>query len=186
MKVLLPSQFFYKNCATHLSSRSQFSATHPGCTWRCSKCVASWCFERTLKDWWRTKHTNLLNSDSLVCDFWCTCVFTFKLIHRLASILLLLLLCQNFLCQVGSAAGNPSGSLLGNRSRRPTWIYTGDDSSEEEGFANFLALVQTTKVTSPNQNHVKVHLQHQDQRSSLIHFFGNLLGPRILHTLGKK
>ena len=43
-----------------------------------------------------------------------------------------------------------------------------------------------TKVTSPNQNYVKMHLQHQDQRSSLIHFPGNLLGPRVLHPSGKE
>ena len=101
----------------------------------------------TLKDWWRTNHTNSLNSDSLVCDFSCTCVVTFKPIHHLTSILLSLLLWLNFLRQVGSVNGNPSGSLLENRSKKAyleEWIYTGDDSSDEQGFANFSALVQST------------------------------------------
>ena len=92
----------------------------------------------------RITRTYLKKRDSLVCDFWCTCVVTFTPIHRLASILLLLLLCLNFLCQVGSANGNPSGSLLGNRSRKPIWIFTGDDSSDEQGFSNFPSLVQSS------------------------------------------
>ena len=41
---------------------------------------------------------------------------------------------------------NPSGPV-GNLSKKPfleEWIFTGDDSSDEQGFANFPALVQST------------------------------------------
>ena len=47
-------------------------------------------------------------------------VVTFKPIHHLIS-LLLLLWWLNFLCQVGSVNGNPSGSHLENRSKKPPW-----------------------------------------------------------------
>ena len=53
----------------------------------------------------------------------------------------------NFSCQVGSVKGDPSGSLLENRSKKAyleEWILAGDDSSDEQGLANFLALVQST------------------------------------------
>ena len=43
-----------------------------------------------------------------------------------------------------------------------------------------------TKVTSPNPNYVKMHLQHLDQRGSLMLFPGNLLGPRVPHPFGKE
>ena len=55
---------------------------------------------------------------------------------------------MNFLCQVGCANGNRSGSLLENSFKKSLLggmdIYTGDDSSDEQGFANFPALVQST------------------------------------------
>ena len=59
----------------------------------------------------------------------------------------MLLLWLNFLYQVGSVNGNPPGSLLRNRSKKAyleEWMFSGDDSSDEQGFANFPALVQST------------------------------------------
>ena len=55
-------------------------------------------------------------------------------------------------------------------------------------FRIFLRLcrAQATNATSPKQNYVMMHLQHQDQRGTLMLFPGNLLGSRMLHTLGKK
>ena len=78
--------------------------------------------------------------------FSCTFVVTFKPYHHLTSPLLLLPSWLNF-HQIGSVNGNPSGSLLVNRSKKAyleEWKYTGDDSSDEQGFANFPALVQST------------------------------------------
>ena len=68
------------------------------------------------------------------------------------------------------------------------WIYMGDDSSDEQGMANFprWCRVLVTKITSPNKSYLKKHLQHQDQRGSLMLFRGNLLGPRVLHPSGKE
>ena len=43
-----------------------------------------------------------------------------------------------------------------------------------------------TKVTSPNKNNVNKHLQHLNQRGSLMLFPRNLLGPRVLHPFGKE
>ena len=78
-----------------------------------------------------------------------------------------------------------------SRFGRPTWrngfsqamiLPTNKDSRI------FLRLcrAQATKATSPNQNYVMMHLQHLDQRSSLMLFTGNLLGSRVLHIFGKE
>ena len=47
-------------------------------------------------------------------------------------------------CQVGSANGNRSGSVgeTFQKAYLEEWVYSGDDSSDEQGFAKFLALVQ--------------------------------------------
>ena len=46
---------------------------------------------------------------------------TFKPMPHSASPCLLLSLLVSFLCQAGYVNGNPSGSRLGNRSKKPTW-----------------------------------------------------------------
>ena len=60
-----------------------------------------------LKDWWRTNRTDFVKRDSLVCDFSYTCAVTFKPIHRLQSILLLLLFVVEF-----PMLGLPMATLL--------------------------------------------------------------------------
>ena len=90
---------------------------------------------------------DFFNTDSLVCDLSCTCVVTIKPIHHLTSLLLLLLVWLNFLCQVGSVNGNTSGSLLENRSKKAyleEWIFTGDDSSDEQRVTDFPVLLHST------------------------------------------
>ena len=143
----------------------------------------------TLTDWFRTIHTNLLNSDLLVVTFrtHARCFQANSLGWQAYCCFLWLIP----LCQVGSAIGNHSGSLLVRRARRPTWrkwVYSGDDSSDEQGFAKFLALVQGigNKGYIYNENYVKMHPQHLDQRGRPILFPGNLLGSRVLHLSGKE
>ena len=63
---------------------------------------------------------------------------------------LLLPLLLNFLCQAGYVNGNPSGSLLENRSKNAyleEWIFTGDDSSDEQRVTNFPVLLHSTGNT---------------------------------------
>ena len=52
---------------THFLSvpHAQFSTISSGYAWARSKCVTSWCVECTFQDWWRTIHTNILNTDLL-------------------------------------------------------------------------------------------------------------------------
>ena len=94
-------------------------------------------------------------------------------------------------CQVGSANGNPSGSPLANRFRRPTWrngytwVMILPESSAWRIFL-LLCRVLFTKIIPPNKSYLKKHLQHQDQRGSLTLLHGNLMGPRVLHHSGKE
>ena len=122
----------------------------------------------TVTRWFVTfgAHAWLLSSQFTVWQAFCCCCF----------------LCQNFLYQVGSADGNPSGSLLENRSRRPTWRIGCTQVMilpKKKVLRISLRLCRSlaTKVTSPNQNYVMMHLQHLDQRRSLMLFPGNLLAP---------
>ena len=74
-------------------------------------------FQCTLHDWLRTNHTNFLKHRLVGLWFFrCTYVVTFKPITQLTNPRLLLPLLLNFLCQAGYVNGNPSGSLLENRS----------------------------------------------------------------------
>ena len=107
----------------------------------------------------------LSNTDSLVCDFSCTFVVTFKPIHHLLL---------NFQCQVGSVKGNPSGSLLVYRSNKAylkEWIIP----------TNKDLRTLATQIT-----YVMMIVQHPDQRGSPILFPVNLLGSRIRPTFGKE
>ena len=86
---------------------------------------------------------------------------------------------------------NPSGSLLVSRFRRPTWrnVFTWVmilPTNKVWRIILRLCRVPVTKVTSPNQCYLKKHLQHLDQRSSLMLFPWNLLGPRALFPSGKE
>ena len=67
-------------------------------------------------------------------------------------------------------------------------IPMGDDSSGEQCMANIPRWyrVLVTKIKPPNKSYLKKHLQHQDQRGSLMLLPGNLLGPRVLHPSGKE
>ena len=68
---------------------------------------------------------------------------------HLTSPCLLLSLLLSFLCQAGYVNGNPSGSQFGNRSKKPTWrwIFTGDDSPDEQRVTDFLVLLHSTGNT---------------------------------------
>ena len=100
--------------------------------------------------WLRTNHTNLLDTDWLICDFSCTYVVTFRPIPHLTRPRLLPPLLLNFLCQAGYVNGNPSGSLLANGSKKAyleKWIFTGDSSSDEQRVTNFPVLLHSTDHT---------------------------------------
>ena len=78
-----------------------------------------------------------------------------------------------------------------SRFRRPTWRngYTQAmilPTNKDLRIFLRLCRAQATKATSPKQNYVMMHLQHPDQRSNLMLFLGNLLGPRVLHAFGKE
>ena len=63
---------------------------------------------------------------------------------------LLLPLLLSFLCQAGYVNGNPSGSRLENRSKKPSWrsgVFIGDDSSDEPRVTDFLVLIHSTGNT---------------------------------------
>ena len=127
---------------TH-SSRPQKS----GYAWRRSKCVTSWCVECPLKVWLRTNHTNLLNTDSLVCDFSCTYVVPFKPIHHFTSPSVVAAFVVEFPMSGCVCQWKPFWIPVGESFKKAyleEWIYAGDDSSDEQGFANFPALVQST------------------------------------------
>ena len=95
------------------------------------------------------------------------------------------------LCQVGSASGNHFGSLLANRFRRPTWrngytwVMILPVSSAWRIFLRWYRVL-VTKIIPPNKSYLKKHLQHQDQRGSLMLLPGTLFGSLVLHPSGKE
>ena len=149
--------------------------------------VTSWCFQCTLQDWLRTNHTTLLNTDSLVCDCFVRVCDYFQANPPFDQSSFVAAFVVEFpKCQVGYVNGNPSGSLLGNRSKKPTWrngflrattLPTNKDL--RISLCSYTALA--TQITD-----VMMILQHPDQRGSPILFPGNLLGPRIRPTFGKE
>ena len=74
----------------------------------------------TLTDWWRAIRTYSLRKDS-ICDFSCTCAVAYQPFYRSTSIQL----CVSF-----------------HRAYLKEWVYSGDDPSDEQGFAKFPELVQ--------------------------------------------
>ena len=133
---------FFTHCATNLLSHSKFLITLSGYAWRRSKITTSWCCGCTLHDWWRTIRTNLLNSDSLVVtfrtharllssQFSCWQAYCFCVPDSLMS---------GWVCQ-SKPFWIPVGETF-QKAYLEEWVYAGDDSSDKQGFAKFLALVQ--------------------------------------------
>ena len=111
---------------------------------------------------------------------------TFKPIPHLTSPRLLLPLLLSVLYQAGYVNGSPSGSWLGNRSKKAyleEWIFTGDDSSDEQGFSKLPVLLQSTGTKG---SYVMIILQHPDHRDSPILFPVNLVGPKVRLTFWER
>ena len=88
---------------------------------------------------------------------------TVKPIHHLTSILLLPLFVVEFPLSGWICGWKPFWIHVGESFQKAyleEWIYTSDDSSDEQGLANFPALVQSPSKKSyiPTQNFVVMHL----------------------------
>ena len=180
---------FLTHCVTYLLSLSQFLIKWSGYAWMHSQITSSWCSG--------CYPHGLVGNDSRVLPEKSRCVVTcrtnarcFQVNSCLAGILFVIV--TDFLpCQVGSATGNHFGSLLASRFRRPTWrngypwVMILPDSSAWRIFPRWYRVL-VTKIKPPNKSYPKKHLQHQDQRGSLMLPPGNLLSPRVLHSSGKE
>ena len=99
-----------------------------------------------LKDWWRANHTNLLDTDSLVCDFSCTCERGYFQAnspfdkHSVVATFVVEFPSLGWVCQ-----WKPFWIPVGESFQKAylyEWIYTSDDP-DEQGFANVPACVQS-------------------------------------------
>ena len=115
----------------------------------------------------------------------CTYVVTFKPLPHLASPWLLLSLLLKFLCQAGYVNGNPSGSRLGSRSKRPSW-RSGSSSAATLPTNNMLRISLCSTALTTLTTYVKIILQLPDHRDSPILLFGNLRGLKIGPTFWER
>ena len=90
------------------------------------------------------------------------------------------------LCRNGSANGNHFGFQLATRFRKPTlrngyiWVMIPQVTSGSKAWLIFLRWyrVLNTKIVPQNINDLRKHLQHRDQRGSLMLLPGNFLDPQ--------
>ena len=121
------------------------------------------------------EHTNLLNTDSWVCDFFVHVCDYFRANPPFDQSSFVAAFVVDFPLSGWVCQRNPSGSLLGNRSKKAfleEWIFTGDDSSDEQGFTNFPMLIQSIGNTyyirdddlpAPTPARQSDSLRHQDK-----------------------
>ena len=127
--------------------------------------------------WLRTNHTNLLNTDSLVCDFFVQVRGYFQANPQFDQSSFVAALVVEFRMPGWACQWKPFWIPVGESFKKAyleEWIFTGDDSSDEQR-------VTTTQIT-----YVMMILQHPDHRGSPILCLGNLLGNRIRPTLGNE
>ena len=109
------------------------------------------------------------------------CGLCFLFSHYILWLVLDPVIVVKLLCQAGYVNENPSGSLSGNRSKRPSW-RSGFSQAATLPTNKMLRISLCSTALTTLITYAKIILQHPDHRDSPIPFPGNLRGLKIRPT----